>query len=459
MYKKLFFLLALLPSVIMAQNTIKGTFTPAEQFKFAFLYQVTADTSIFVDNADVAADGTFTFNLKKGQTPGTYRIVYAQPQEEYNFDFLYNNEDIELTFDLEKGLDFITSDENKLWISYNKSMSRIGQSLNAFYTAGGKSERDFKKIIKILNTTQSEFEKAAEGKLVLNFITASQPYTPERLIDAKTFTKNAKNAYFNHINFGNPILQNSNFLIEATLNYVFNFIDNQDQNTSYINNINTIEKAIGNNPKVKKILLEILWNQFAVEEIEPVANHIANTYLLDIAKETNDKMLENDLTYFKNASIGNIGQDFEIIVYDEEGHAEVKKMHGLDEANHYLVVFWSTTCSHCLEEIPELYKLVETLDKGELKVIAIALDEDRYRWKDMTYKFPEFYHVFGEGKWDNPIGDNYNVKATPSYFVLDKNKKIIKKPYDVKAFETYFKTLPKPEPKVNKDEKINLEKE
>ena len=442
MYKKILFLFTILPTFLVAQNTIKGTFTPADQFKFAFLYQVTADTSIFVDNADIAADGSFVFNLKKTQAPGTYRIVYAQPQDQYNFDFLYNNEDIELTFDLEKGLEFVSSEENKLWISYNNSMSMIGQSLNAFYTSGGKKEKDFKNIIDILKTTQSEFEKASEGKLVLNFITASQPYIPENLIDAKTFTKNAKDNYFKHINFGNPVLQNSNFLIEATLNYVFNFSDSENQITSYNSNIDTVVKAIGNNPKIKKIMLEILWNQFAVEEVEPVANHITDTHLLALAKAENDTPLIEDLTYFKNASVGNIGQDFEIVIYDEEGEATVKNLHQLDESNNYLIVFWSTTCSHCLEEIPELRKYVKTLDNKQIKVIAIALDEDRYRWKDMTYDYPEFYHVFGEGKWDNEIGNNYNVKSTPSYFVLDSDKKIIKKPYDFKAFEAYYKTLP-----------------
>ncbi len=451
MFKKILFLLAILPSVILAQNTIKGTFTPAEQFKFAFLYQVTADTSIFVDNADIAEDGSFVFNLKNTQAPGTYRIVYAQPQDQYNFDFLYNNEDIELTFDLDKGLEFSTSEENKLWTSYNKSMSMIGQSLNAFYTAGGDNEDDFKNIINILKTTQTEFEKAAEGKLVLNFITASQPYIPEHLIDAKTFTENAKNAYFKHINFGNPVLQNSNFLIEATLNYVFNFIDSEGQNKSYINNINTVVKAIGNNPKVKKILLEILWNQFAIEEVEPVANHIANAHLLALAKAENDTELISQLTYFLNASVGNTGKDFEIVIYDKEGEATVTNLYDLKDANNYLIAFWSTTCSHCLDEIPALHKYAETLEKGQLKVIAIALDEDRYRWKNMTYDFPEFYHVFGEGKWDNEIGNNYNVKSTPSYFVLDKDKKIIKKPYDFETFKAYFKTLPAPKKEIKKE--------
>jgi hypothetical protein len=45
MTRKILFLLAILPSVLFAQHTIKGTFTPAEDFKFAFLYRVTAETS------------------------------------------------------------------------------------------------------------------------------------------------------------------------------------------------------------------------------------------------------------------------------------------------------------------------------------------------------------------------------------------------------------------------------
>ena len=50
--------------------------------------------------------------------------------------------------------------------------------------------------------------------------------------------------------------------------------------------------------------------------------------------------------------------------------------------------------------------------------------------------------LYHKAKWDNQIGNNYNVKSTPSYFILDKDKVIIKKPYDFEAFKDYFsKTL------------------
>lgn len=395
MIKKLFFVLTVMPILALAQHTVKGKFPNTDDFKFAFLYQVTTQTSKFVNNAEIKEDGTFTFTLDKNQPTGTYRIVYNQPQDQYNFDFIYNNEDIELTYDFDNGLTFIKSEENKLWNSYNKSMQLVGSSLNNFYAQDKNNKKDFYKIIQILENTQSEFEKAAEGKMVLNFITASKPYIPSKYVDAQTFSELAKADYFNHINFSNPVLQNSNFLIEATLNYVHNFVDQDQVNASYITNIDTAVNAIGNNPKVKKVILEVLYYQFSYENIEPVANYIATTYLLDIAKADNDTKLYDDLIFFKNASIGNKGYDFDIVIYDEDGQANVKRLHDLDEADKYLIVFWSTTCSHCLEEIPQLHKYIKTINPDQLKVIANALDQDRYRWKDMTYKYPEFYHVFG----------------------------------------------------------------
>ncbi|WAC00817.1 hypothetical protein N7U66_11050 [Lacinutrix neustonica] len=41
MTKKSLFLFTILPVMLFAQHTVKGTFSPAEQFTFAFLYRVT----------------------------------------------------------------------------------------------------------------------------------------------------------------------------------------------------------------------------------------------------------------------------------------------------------------------------------------------------------------------------------------------------------------------------------
>jgi len=445
MTRKLLFLFTILPSMLLAQHTIKGTFTPPEEFKFVFLYRVTAETSVFINNANINEDGSFEITMDKKQKPGTYRIVYAQPQDEYNFDLLYNGkEDIVLEFDLKKGVTFIESSQNKLLTSYNKSMSMVGSSINNYYSKNTKDEDGFNSVFKILSETQDEFEKATKGTLAYNFIKAGRPYIPNKYEDVLTFSKHVKENYFAPIDFDNETLQNSNFLIETTLNYVFGFSNPDSGNKDFKNNIDDVAKASKDNPKIQKILLEVLWDQFAQEENEAVANHIATKYLIQLANNTNDAPLSERITYFKNASIGSTGFDFEIEITNTKGKTISKLLSELDTANNYLIFFWSTTCSHCLDEIPKLKSYTTGIDKEQLQVIAIALDNDLYRWKNMTYDYPGFLHVFGEGKWDNVIGNNYNVSATPNYFILDKDKKIIEKPYDFEAFKIDFEKLSAP---------------
>ncbi|WP_452219706.1 TlpA family protein disulfide reductase [Lacinutrix salivirga] len=456
MIKKLLFLFAILPSITFAQHTIKGTFTPANQFKFAFLYRVTAETSLFVNNADVNEDGTFTIDMPENTEPGTYRIVYAQPQDEYNFDFIYNNEDVELAFDLDKGLSFITSKENKLYDSYLKSKALVNKQIRNYYGTKNESEKDFKKIFKILEDTQNEFEKAAEGTMALEFIKALRPYIPSEREDVATFAGHIKSNYFKNIDFGNKTLQNSNFLISNAIKYVAGYVNNNNVDASYIENIDTLVNAIGDNPKVKKVILKILWNQFADvnQTNEAAANHIASNYLLKLLSNSeNDREFANQIIAFKNSSIGEVAPDFPVEIKDKDDKVVVTKMSKLDSAEQYLIIFWSTTCSHCLEELPLLKEYTASLPNNKLKVIAVALDDAYYRWSDMRYDYPDFIHVFGEGKWDNEIGNNYNVTATPTYFVLDKNKKIINKPYDFEAFKNYLDKLPNPKKDVLKEEK------
>ena len=58
--------------------------------------------------------------------------------------------------------------------------------------------------------------------------------------------------------------------------------------------------------------------------------------------------------------------------------------------------------------------------------------------KSLTYDYPEFIHVYGEGRWENKIGDAYGVSSTPTYFILDKDKKIVSKPLDFEVLKEYF---------------------
>ena len=431
-------ILIFFPTILWAQHTIKGTFTPAEGYNIALLYKVTPTVSEYITNAEIKEDGSFKITLDSTATQGMYRLVYAIPQEDYNFDIIYNKqEDIELTFNSETGVKFLSSIENKFLASYTNSMSMITHSIGKFFSEQSNDTLALAKIFQTQKDTQKSYEEATKNNIVLQFIKANKPYIPEGFEDVKTYVNNLKKHYFDYVDFTNETLQSSNFLEEKMLNYVFGMtINSDDEIVNYKNNIDVVCNAMANAPnEVKRILLVSLWQQMADLNFENVTNYIAEQYLMDIAVALNDQELLNTLIKFVNLSIGKPAPDFAFEI-EEGDKKEIKKLSEIKGFQNYIVVFWSSTCSHCLDEIPKLQTFIKT--QKNVKVIAVGLEEEPYKWKNLTYNYPEFIHVYGEGKWDNPIGNDYGVTATPTYFILDKDKKIINKPEDLDALKKVF---------------------
>ncbi len=440
MLKRFFAFAVLLPSLLMAQHTIKGTFSPPEDYKFVLLYKVTPEVSEYVNNAEINEKGEFSFQLDSTVVEGVYKLVYAIPQEDYNFDVIYNaKEDIELSFNSETGVTFQSSFENKMLASYTNSMSMITHSIGKFFREESKDKKALEAIFKTQREAQGYYENATSETIALDFIKANKPYVPSKAEDAKTYTDNLKIHYFDAVDFSNETLQSSDFLTERMFNYVFGVsADSTDEAASYTKNIKDFGKVLAHAPiKIKKRLFTDLWQQMADLNFESVANFISENYLMDLAVSTNDQELLHALILYTNTSIGEKAPDFSIEIKEKE-ELVAKKLSDLDVAENYVLVFWSSTCSHCLDEVPQLQTYVKTKENGLIKVVAIALEDEPYKWKDLTYNYPAFIHVYGEGKWENKIGNDYGVTATPTYFILNKNKEFVAKPEDFEALKEFF---------------------
>jgi len=435
--KRLTYILAFIPVLLWSQYTISGTFTPAEDFKWVILYRVTPETSIYLENKELDANGGFEITLDSLATSGMYRIVYAVPQEEYNFDIIYSGkEDVSFNFNSETGVEFISSSENELMESYTYNMGLLSQAIGEYFRTQSNDTLALKNIFKAQEDTQTEFERIAKGTIAGNFIHANRPYIPDSVEDIQTYIANLKTHFFENVDIENGVLQSSNFLVERVLNYVFGMTSpDLDENQNYIENIAAVIEefnALGNGVKTK--LLMILWQQFADTNNETIANHIGNNYLMPLANEIQDEELINVLNTYKSLSIGEIAPDFAL--GDDTGtYQEARKLSELKEASKYVVLFWSSSCGHCLEELPLLYSYLEENTEKNIKVVAVGLEENSFRWRIERQKYPNFIHVLGLGKWDNEIGNNYNVTRTPTYFLLDADKKITAKPIDIVALK------------------------
>lgn len=103
-----------------------------------------------------------------------------------------------------------------------------------------------------------------------------------------------------------------------------------------------------------------------------------------------------------------------------------------------VLFFYSSTCDHCHAQIPGLRQLVADVDPKKLQVVGIALDADLQEFRTSMVvqgiNWPCFSELNG---WGAKAAKAYNVKATPTLIVLDRQSKIRAKPTDhleLKAF-------------------------
>ena len=104
-----------------------------------------------------------------------------------------------------------------------------------------------------------------------------------------------------------------------------------------------------------------------------------------------------------------------------------------------MLIFWASWCPHCTATLPGLEKYYNARDTKNLQVIAVSIDTDKKdvekAVKDEGYQWPVIAQLKG---WDSPIAVNYNVSATPTFFLLDQNKKIVLKTTDVKVLDSFL---------------------
>jgi len=439
-FKNILFTLLFLPSFLFAQQTIKAAFSPADDYRWAILYKNSPTGNIYVAQSKIE-EGSVTFLLDSKKTEGVYKLVYAAPQDEYNFDIIYNgHENIELSFTKENGVIFQQSSGNLLLNSYLESMATIGEEIEHFYINNSTDTKVLTSLFEKQLNLQNQFEEDSKNSLANHFIRANKPYIPNEYEDKETYINNLTTNYFSNVDFKDSVLQSSNFLLRRALAYIAGISHKgMNKEVSYNTNIDTISKLISNtDPNFQKSFLNKLWQKLVNYNLKESANYLATTYLIPIAKDLKDDYLVIKLTQYKNLSIGNIAPE---IVWNTEKNG-IQKQQRLSElaiSENYILIFWSSSCSHCLEQIPMLKALSQTLDSSKYKVIAIGLEDDGVKWKQEILKYPEFIHILKLKKWENEVVKTYSLTSTPTYFVLDKDKKFIAKPESIEDLEEFLK--------------------
>lgn len=437
--KKLTLIFVLLVSyLVSAQHTISGTFSPASDFSWLIAYRLKSGTQNYI--ADTAIKkGAFNLTIPENAPSGMYRLVYAVPQEEFYFDIIYNGkEDIELTFNINDGAKFIISEENILYSSHSEAIGSIEQKIVDFYLSGETNKKVFSDLSEQLKDIQKLYEQKSEGLIAHEFISANTLPIPLEHLTIQDYVAFKKTNYFNGVDMGNPVLLASTFLTDKISNYVFTALpietlSQEETEKAIINNVELVNTMILENTGAYRLHIQYnLWSQAAASNLNMISDFIYNSYLKELAITTGNKDIIDQIDVHNRLRLGAKAPE---IIW-KEGQDE-KSLSDLNDAENYVLVFWSSTCSHCLKELPALHKEL----KGNSKVITIAigLEDDDISWQKESEKLSNFKHAIALGKWQSDYAKLYDIHATPSYFILDREKRIIAKPENDKALVEFLK--------------------
>ena len=442
MLKNLILFILLLSVGANAQHKLKGQMDPPSDFKWIMLYQLQGAKQEYIANAELK-DGHFGFAMADSLQTGIYRLVYDL-QSSLFIDVIYNKEDIDFKFDPkfpQSSASFQLSEENKIYHTYlseiEKPQSKLDSLQVLYFKASEEEKLNVQKLYAAFftefNEVQAKNEKRAEGKLAAHFIKASTRFNATKPIATPDlYLKQLKLHFFDFLDFNNPVLLNSTFINDKINDYIFyiNSADDPEVNLKLQQEaINVVIDKIKSNLALSKDIQEGLLYAYSNAEMVDFVKFLLENHYSKLPVSYQDLDFKADIEGKLRTAIGGLVPDIKW---------KDKSLFTLPKNELFLVVFWSSSCGHCLEEMPLLYTYLE--NNKDITVVAVGLEEKETEadWKQQILQYPKWQHVYGQDKWKNEFAVAYGVHSTPSFYLLDSEKNVIAKPENVAELKAFF---------------------
>ena len=281
------------------------------------------------------------------------------------------------------------------------------------------------------------FYKSLEGEIALlsqkgnTLDNANHPFLSyyqqnQRFSNQENASQLKQEDYLNFFSKSSEYLETSLLLKPALINYL---------NASKSNVEGAVDKLLETvnieTPRGQTILSELI--------------DIFNTYNMDKLKDkylteaNNLKCTINDrlASTLKSNNSTSIGQKMPNAIFVNPIHTKAKSLYDI-KSSKKIVVFWSSTCSHCEAELPKILEKYEKLKTQNIAVVGFSLDSNLDEFRSKANNYPWISDSEGKG-WYSSYGETYNINATPTYFILDADNKIISKPNHVADVLEYLK--------------------
>ncbi len=425
--------------------------------------RVLADSCILNDKSE----GVFT--SKQKLTPGVYFVV--SPKYSILFDFLMDEEQhFKIIADTLALSDFkITgSKENDIFKEYIKSITVLGGALNTI-------ESDIKTAKTAADTASlraAYIAKDKEMKEKRKYFTTTYPKSmtsyllnvmqrpeapPVKVVNGKTDSTYpfyyVKNHFWDNVVFNDNRLVRTPFFEDKLDEYFKNYVSREPD--SIIDEVQYLLTVAKTGKEIYPFLLFKFTNKYISPEFmgqDKVFLHIyqnffakGDTVLLDAASKKS--ITERAYSIMAN-QIGLAAPTLNINTADDKDFSLYKV-----DAPYTFIAFWDPTCGHCKTEIPQLDSMYNAQwKKLNVKLVGVNINfKELTSWKAFIKEknLNNWSHVYqteadlnkeiNAGK-PTTIRQLYDVFKTPTFYLLDKNKKILAKNLTIEQFNDFLQS-------------------
>ncbi len=447
--KKLFLLLTLLVSVhafSQKQNTVEGKITGLDKQK-VYLASLYGERVTILDSTVSDASGNLKFLLPGGLPVGMYRIISGK---EVTVDLILNKEDVAFStsvFAVSDSLRISTPGENAVYYFYMQLDRKTQAALqllipvidyypegNSFYKhASDEYEIVQKHLSAVLDSLVKKYPQSFAVRI---FRLQQTPFLPATL--KKDDRLNYLRQHFlDKADFSDTLLLRSNAWSNKAIAYLSLYSSSRyaqpQLQAEFIKGVTVMLSAASVNPYIFKFLLDYYVGGFDKYHFDDVISYMADNFQDPFACEDQSRKstLQKKLDHFKKLSAGKQAPDLE--VPDKDGKtvslASIK-------SEYTLLIFWSSQCSHCVDMMPKVKVLYDNQKPKRMEIMTVSLDTDRKEWVDFIsankFRWLDTSDLKG---FAGKAADDYNIYASPTMFLLDKDKKILAKPVSYRELE------------------------
>ncbi|MCF2221657.1 TlpA family protein disulfide reductase [Chryseobacterium sp. PS-8] len=425
--KKIFTISALAAAFSLQAQFTVSIQAPADfKDQDAILYTLNGSKDIIVTK-EQSKNNVWTFKYPKNYM-GMMKVYFPNSNNTFNFISENKNVSVKLETQANKIKDIVYLDEA------NDLMSKLQEGSQ-------KKELILPALaqIKEYYKDNTEFGKALKteiNRLSGNSSGIDQTQHPfiyyyntnySKFLSNDASKKVAQDEIINFLDKSNDMLETSSLLRPVLVSYL-----NSGGNTNVTASVDKLlDRLKVETPRGQTVLSELI-DIFDVYDMQDFKDKYLN-----LAKNLKCTITDRLASTLKSNANVEMGAVFPNYKFNSPVNTTAKSLQDV-KADKKVVIFWSSTCSHCESELPQLLAKYNDLKAKNVQVVGLSLDVDKDSYSKKIAAFPWINDSELKG-WNSSYVDTYNVHATPTYFILDANNKIISKPEHVGDVLEYFK--------------------